>query len=713
MAIKHEPHRTDIDSWADVADDDYCYPCSKWVEADMDDKCPICETSLDYTDEWADSHTAKTSIAPAPSVSSTGDIWNRGSAYTWGGGVTWNNSVGGSSLWSTGNIWSNREDSSKTARLLKHKRHLDSLCKVVDPTVKHSLDFAYESGQNYTNMNTGHIILDGTLVEDNDDKLDVVSGIAIHEKLHVIHSKPLVKWEKQYAYDNGLNGLQSRLLHSIANTIEDEYIEKQLAKDCAGFVSYIASTKGHYFDRKIKLNLDEGDKAGQYNDILNTLLALVRYPEGIDKERKLRHAKHIRFFGRALANALDSRENTYKCIEALYGYMARLAEKMGKDAPDKDSRGDIERAIEEKLSELKTALGDTSLSDEDWEHMEDKVKRDIERKYTDRRSLMEKGIDDLDKFGTICGATEYKPEGMLGIEQQKDILELEDTDYHETKLGKSECISPKQTKVTWRRAKSDSQAIETYKMESRYIKPQTNKLKRKIDLYGASEKLTIRNQKRGRLDKRMLHRIPMGRQDLFKNIIIKDDKPLDVCLLVDESGSMNGHNIRNARRSCIALKEALEDNAKLDLWVMGHTADGYDWHQQANTTNMTLYHSPKATDRPMAMGSMQARCENRDGNAILAAAGKVRDETDNPMSNKLMIIFSDGSPAAIGYGGTRGINHVRDVVRGLESSGWGVIQVGFGGATYQGEMFSNHIYVNDTNQLADKVGKIIRKVIKV
>ena len=128
---------------------------------------------------------------------------------------------------------------------------------------------------------------------------------------------------------------------------------------------------------------------------------------------------------------------------------------------------------------------------------------------------------------------------------------------------------------------------------------------------------------------------------------------------------------------------------------------------------MTLYHSPKATDRPMAMGSMQARCENRDGNAILAAAGKVRDETDNPMSNKLMIIFSDGSPAAIGYGGTRGINHVRDVVRGLESSGWGVIQVGFGGATYQGEMFSNHIYVNDTNQLADKVGKIIRKVIKV
>jgi nitric oxide reductase activation protein len=115
----------------------------------------------------------------------------------------------------------------------------------------------------------------------------------------------------------------------------------------------------------------------------------------------------------------------------------------------------------------------------------------------------------------------------------------------------------------------------------------------------------------------------------------------------------------------------------------------------------------------MAMGSMRARCENRDGNAILAASGKVREETDNPTSNKLMIIFSDGCPAAINYGGQRGINHVRDVVRGLESSGWGVIQVGFGGATLQSDMFTNHIYVNDTNTLADKVGKIIRKVIKV
>ena len=60
-----------VDDWAEVSDDDYCYPCGKWVEADDNDCCPICETELDYTDEWADGYTAKTPIATYPTVSST------------------------------------------------------------------------------------------------------------------------------------------------------------------------------------------------------------------------------------------------------------------------------------------------------------------------------------------------------------------------------------------------------------------------------------------------------------------------------------------------------------------------------------------------------------------------------------------------------------------------------------------------------------------
>ena len=709
---------TSIDSWTGEYSEEYCYSCQKFVEADMNDKCPICEETLSFgVDEWGSASTAKTYAADAPSVTDSGDIWGRsGSGYTWGKQTTWNQHDGGSfsGMWGAyGGYWAGGRDDN-AARMLKHKRHLDSLCKVVDPSVQHSLDFAH-AGSAYTNMNTGHIVIDGKLIKKSDDKLDTVAGLAIHEKLHLVHTQPLVRWEKQYARDNALDHWETELLHSIGNQVEDEYIEKQLAKDCAGFVQYITKTKQYFFEEKVG-DLLKKVEVNPYIDLMNTMLAFIRYPENIDKDRKKRHAKHIQFFARALAKALDSRENVLKAVETLFVYMKKVAEKMVKDMPD-----DMKEDIEKRMSELRDKFGDTELSPEDWKKIEDKLKKDVlsQKGRESTFSKLLKKSEDREDFGNICGATDYNPpEGdeydrMLDKSLIKDIKDLEDTDYHETKLGKSEVLTTRQTKVAWRNALPDESQIAKYKDESRSMKPQTNMLKKKIQLYGNRDVYTIRNQKRGKLDKRNLHRIPMDRVDIFKNSIVKEDKPLDVCLLVDESGSMGGGRIENARKACLSIKEALTDNSMLNLWVFGHTADGWKWHEDPNTTNMTIYHSPRMADRPFAIGSMRARCENRDGNAIIAAAEKVKSETDAPMSNKLMITFSDGAPAAIGYGGSRGIDHVKKAVKGLESKGWGVIQVGFGGAHFQERMFSNHIYVNDINDIANKVSKIIRKVIKI
>jgi len=707
---------TSIDTWTGEYKEEYCYSCQKFVEADMDDKCPICEETLDFgIDEWGSGDTAKTYASSAPSVSTTGDMWGRtGSGYTWGKQTTWNKWDGGSmsGMWgSYGGYFQSSQGNA--ARMLKHKRHLDSLCKVVDPTTTHSLTFAHTRTA-YTNMETGQIVIDGSLIKDNDDKLDTVAGLAIHEKLHLVHTKPLIRWEKNYAYEQELDQWETQLLHSIGNSIEDEYIEKQLAKDCAGFVQYISKTKKYYFDEKLKDILEKSEQ-NPYIDLMNTLLAFIRYPEKIDKDRKKRHAKHIQFFARALAKALEDRASVLKGIETIFIYMKKVAEKMVKDMPD-----GMKDDIKKKMDELKDKLGEAELSPSDWKDIEKKVKKDIltagRRKSTFRKLLPDR--EDRKSWKNTCGASTYDPatgddeEGKLSDSLMAEIKRLEDTDYHETALGKSECISPRQTKIEWRKALPKEHDISTYKLDSAAMKQETNRLKKKIQLYGNRDVFTIRNQKRGRLDKRNLHRIPMDRLDIFKNTMVKEDKPLDVCLLVDESGSMGGV-MKHARRACISVKEALADNTMLNLWVMGHTADGWRWHDAPNTTNMTIYHSPKMKDRAFAMGAMKARCENRDGNAILAAAQKVKEETDAPMSNKLMIVFSDGSPAAIGYGGGKGIDHVKKVVNGLETKGWGIIQVGFGGAHFQERMFNNHIYVNDVNNISGKVSKIIRKVIKI
>ena len=134
----------DVDVWASSeGDDDYCYACADWTDSDGHGNCKECGVAFDKIegDSWATGHTSKTAIGTAPSISSTGDMWGRGAGYTWGGGTSWwGDGLSGSmsSMWGSG-YTSYGSKNADAIRMMKHKGHLDSLCKVVDPTVKHIL----------------------------------------------------------------------------------------------------------------------------------------------------------------------------------------------------------------------------------------------------------------------------------------------------------------------------------------------------------------------------------------------------------------------------------------------------------------------------------------------------------------------------------------------------------------------------------------------
>jgi len=703
-----------IDTWASAEDDDdFCYACDDWAEDDGHGNCKECGVSFKTVDPFITPTVAKTHISPAPKVSAYGDVWNRGSGYTWGGGTSWWGGSSGSytSMWGGG--WSSTK-TDREARMLKHKRHLDSLCKVVDPTIKHTLNFA--TGKSYSDMSRGNIFVDGSLLKDNDDKLDVVAGLSIHEKLHLVHTKPLLRWERNFRSDKFMSGPQSRLLHNIGNIIEDEYIESQLAKTHAGYVNYIQKVKEHYFDK-------HGEKIEKcedpFADVLNTLLALVRFPQAIDDERKKKHAKHIQFFARALKDGLKSREATFTCIEALYDYMHQLAQKQAEESKDKDKEAMMDRAskrLDEILSSYEDAGIRDDVSDEDVDKMLERLlkeeSKEAERhaRYGERR-VIDEGLSKMAKE-----LVDYE-KGMGSIDEELDkaIKDLEDSDYSEEKWGTDKALGLKVgTKITWRNQRSTADDRVKYDESVDRMKAPISGLRRRINLYGDTKIHTIRNQKRGKLDKKMLHKIPLGRGDLFKNIVIDEDKPLDVCLLVDESGSMGYAKMQHARDTAIALREALKDNQALNLWVFGHTADGYAWHKKGET-NMSVYWSPTYKSDMKAMGSMKARAENRDGMALLASADRVRGETPSMSSNKLMIVISDGEPSADVYRGDTAQKHTKKVVKHLEGQGWNVIQIGIRGAREwtMKEMFTNYIYVEDESELANKVSKVIRRVIKV
>ena len=348
------------------------------------------------------------------------------------------------------------------------------------------------------------------------------------------------------------------------------------------------------------------------------------------------------------------------------------------------------------------------------DEQEQRIRKYYEGKMeTDKKTPIQ---DAMDKIGealrkVMDELTGEVEKGTISESLDKEIKELIDSDYDEYKMDKKDACSGNQRKISWRRVNPTATERTRYTENKKSMRSVIGKLKRKIQLYGNPRSLTITNQKRGKLNKRMLHRIPAGRDDLFKVSIRKEDNPLDICLLVDESGSMRFRAMDKARQACIAVKESLQDNDKLNLWVFGHSGD----ETERGMTEMYEYSSPTMGDRPTACGAMQARWENRDGNAILASAEKVRNESPNTVTNKIMIVFSDGQPSAANYRGNRAIRHTRDMVKKVQGMGFSVIQVGFAGmyGRNQEQMFDNHIYVENMELLPNQIGKILQRVMKL
>ena len=87
----------------------------------------------------------------------------------------------------------------------------------------------------------------------------------------------------------------------------------------------------------------KGMTNGDFVDLINTFLMLVRYPSEIDMDRRKRHAPHIRVLMSMIKNGIDTRESTYKCISNVHKYMLAQAEKMS----------DSGETLEDAMPELK------------------------------------------------------------------------------------------------------------------------------------------------------------------------------------------------------------------------------------------------------------------------------------------------------------------------------------------------------------------------
>ena len=177
-------------------------------------------------------------------------------------------------------------------------------------------------------------------------------------------------------------------------------------------------------------------------------------------------------------------------------------------------------------------------------------------------------------------------------------------------------------------------------------------------------------------------------------------------VLLDESGSMAGDKGTLARQAAVLLNDAFGSLPGVDLYIYGHTADTI----REGSVEINIYREGNKEFK-YSLSSSEARYQNRDGTAIREVAERVKSKISEDQ-NPIMIVISDGNPAALGYYGPSAVRDVRSSVTAVERQGFTVIQVSIDYVSAVKGMFTNYVDLRkDINNLPKVLNEMIKKII--
>lgn len=525
------------------------------------------------------------------------------------------------------------------------------------------------------------------------EKLDIFIGLTAHEGSHLLYTQ-----FDQMGKANAVHPLCGNLL----NIIEDERIERMLGEEKPGLANYIKAVKEHYFGKYCK-SADEGKEsvASPMARIVNAILGLVRYPRILSREELVEFGELLIAVKDVLTPYPASTVEAEKAAEKIY---AMIREKYneetgteagghGKPGQDKKAskgrgrheespegeRGDDKRESEEKSSESSPKT-------------EGEPSRDFDRDYRSISKSLSK---------VAGGPVQPGMEGCasLDADDMSDEMAKDGGLLPELCEGSAETGSDKET--VFRRA-DDNQA--RYMRALAEVRQYVPAVSRVVKGRCRDWSLTHYGMRSGLLDTGKLAEAVQGVPSVYvRRGEVRSDRA-SVCILVDESGSMiREERMTAARRTAVLLNEALSGMSKIDLYIYGHSAD----ETVAGRTDLRIYREKDYAPR-YALGSLDARDNNRDGTAILETARRVRKQTDEEV---LMFVISDGAPAAQGYIGREAISHTRACVEQAERMGFRIVQICINASYDPAMMFRRYIKLENMSTLASDLGKVIARTL--
>ena len=193
----------------------------------------------------------------------------------------------------------------------------------------------------------------------------------------------------------------------------------------------------------------------------------------------------------------------------------------------------------------------------------------------------------------------------------------------------------------------------------------------------------------------------------YKNNLPNEIPRISVGLLLDESGSMScGDRASYARASAIILYDFCQA-LNIPIMVYGHSTG---WGADVDLYSYAEFDSIDKDDKYRLM-DISARGSNRDGAALRFVAEQLSKRTEDV---RILILVSDGQPAARGYSGTAAEEDLRVIKQEYKRKGILFVAAAIGDDKQNIERIygDSFLDITDLNELPVKLTAVIKRFMK-
>lgn len=476
-------------------------------------------------------------------------------------------------------------------------------------------------------------------------KIDIFTGLAIHEGSHLLYTN------FQLMSRSG-----NRVIADLFNIVEDERIEMLTAEERPGFAGFLGCVKYYYFDRHSARMRCPACKSRPAR-LLNTILAMIRYPKALGIDDVLEFADTLYDVREAVLPYPKTCKGALEAAERIYELIKSFFEQERKNSQCEDETGQFGRTNTSLDSKVEKALKPVLES----------LEQDVAQQPSDGRS-----------------SAQLDPQRM-SEEIKKDCNRFGNALEGELEIGFTDGVNihyPESDRPAYERSLSRVR---------RFIPAMATVLRGN----GTDRCLDLRGLRNGRLDTGKLAEAFQGVENIYRQEQTVRADRMAVCVLVDESGSMDGEKIEAARDTVVLLNEALSSVRNVELYIYGHTTENGPF------VKLNAYREGRSPKDKYVLGSIDADWSNIDSKAIREAAARVRARTREKC---LFFVISDGAPC-------EPAENVRKAVKELSKDGFSFVSIGIDFEYDPSAMYDHHVSMTDMSRLAPELGKMIKKAI--